>query len=163
MKNRLLSVSLSALAVAVGLSFVATAQQSTPTATEFKAKKLTNVAWYELRYTSFKPGKMAEAMKIINEQFVPASESAGLPAPVRYFHTAGKWDLTTVFAMPGGVSELEWEIHPDAEKWMNALAQHCGGMDKAKALREQYVSLVAEGESQIVYVRNPDSTARTKN
>lgn len=164
MKNIMLKTTLSAMALAVGLALAAAAQQTPAPTTpnDFKAKKLTDATWYEIRNTEFKPGKMDDAMKIIHEVFEPAAQSAGLPSPVRYHHIGGQWDLTSVFTMEGGVEELNWEVHPDAEKWMNALAQQCGGVDKAKAVREQYSACVARGESNIVFRKGTDGGKAAK-
>ena len=164
MKSLSLKSSLMVMAVAVGLSLVAAAQQSPSPSTpsEFKPRKIADASWYEIRNVEFKPGKQDEALKIINEVFEPAAQSAGLPMPVRYYHIDGAWDMTSVFPMEGGLDELNWEVHPNAEKWINALAQQCGGMDKAKATREQYLACVARAESTIVYRKGAEGSKSTK-
>ena len=162
MKNRYSKLTLGALFIA-GLSVVALAQ-TTPTApNDLTPRKIANATWYEIRYTDFKPGKMQEAMKIVDEIYGPARESAGLPEPTRYYNLDGQWDLTTIFPMAGGVSDLDWEVHPNTEKWMNALAQQCGGADKAKAVREQYLACVARVETAIVYRKGNANTKTARN
>jgi hypothetical protein len=130
-------------------------------ASDHKARKLSNVSWCQIRQVDFKPGKRDAALKIIREKFQPASESAGLPpAQVFEYATGGSWDIQMIFAMPDGPSELEWDVHPDDEKWMTALASHCGGADKADALIAEYRDLISSGDSQIAFQRNGSTSAK---
>lgn len=156
MKNRSLSFMVSGLVIAAGLSLVAVAQNTTSSSSIPTARKLTDVTWHEIRLTKFKPGKMNEAMKIVEQYYDAATEKAGLPHPVRYLHVGSDWHVTTIFTMTGGVEDLNWDVHPNNEKWLNAMAQICGGADKAKAIREQYMACVADRQSSIAY--QPDLT-----
>lgn len=148
------------LAIAGTLAVVAAAHPLQQ-ANEHKARKLTNTSWYEIRQVDFKPGKRDAALKIMREQFQPAAESAGLPvARIFEYATGGRWDIQLIFSMPDGPSELEWEIHPDDEKWMAALAAHCGGQDKAEAVIASYRDLISSGASELAIERNGSGSAK---
>jgi len=142
------------------LALGVTAQQQTQ---QWKAVKLQNVSWCEMRTIDFKPGQREAALKIINEHFQPARDSAGLPPMIRYeFATGSGWDIVTIFTMPEGPAKLEWDVDPDMEKWMAALAQRVGGMDKANALRQEYQAMIDRTDSQLIFNRTPEIKAAAK-
>lgn len=152
MKRQMLITGLS-LVGAIAFVAAASPQQAKPEDT--KARKLANVTWYEVRQVDFKPGKAGEALKIIRTQFIPAAESAGLPEMrLLEYATGGRWDIQMTFTMTDGPSALEWEISPEDEKWMSALASQCGGMDKAEALLSSYRDLISSTDGQLAYERN---------
>jgi hypothetical protein len=146
------------LALCSAIAFVAAAnpqQAKPPVAEETKAHKIANASWCEVRQVDFKPGQRDAALKMIREQFMPAAESAGLPAArIFEYATGGRWDIQFVFPMTDGPSMLEWEISPEDEKWMASLASQCGGMDKAEALLDAYRELIASTDSQLAFERN---------
>lgn len=151
--NRKMLIAGLTLCSAIAFVAVANPQQAKPDDT--KARKLTNVTWCEVRQVDFKPGQRDAALKVIREQFMPAAESAGLPvATILEYATGGRWDIQFVFPMPEGPEALNWEISPDDEKWMAALASHCGGMDKAEALLDSYRELISSTDSQLAFERN---------
>lgn len=158
MNRQMLLVGLT-LCSAIAFVAVANPQQGKPAkpapSQEIKAKKLANVTWCEIRQVDFKPGQRDAALKIIREQFMPAADSAGLPAAQIFeYATGGRWDIQFVFPMTEGPAALNWEISPEDEKWMESLANHCGGMDKAQALLDAYRDLIASTDSQLAYERN---------
>ena len=156
--NRSMLITSVALAGAVAVVAVAHPSQQS---SDSKARKLANVTWYEIRQMDFKPGQRDAALKIIRETFQPAAESAGLtPARIFEYASGGRWDVQLMFAMEGGPAELEWEITPNDEKWMAALASHCGGQDKAEALLAEYRGLIASSDGQIAFQRNGASSAK---
>ena len=84
----------------------------------------------------------------------PTAPQAQLP-PVRIFEyaTGGEWDVSLFFPLPEGPSSLEWEMSPDEEKWMEALASRNGGAEKALAIINEYKSMIARSETQLVRER----------
>ena len=157
--NRSMIISSGLVLIGV-LALGVTAQQQSQ---QWKAVKLQNASWCEIRTIDFKPGQRDAALKIITEHFDPARESAGLPQITRYEYATGAgWDIVTVFPMPGGPAEMEWDIDPEMEKWMAALAQQVGGMDKANALRQEYMALIARTDSQLAFNRAPEVKAAAK-
>jgi len=114
-------------------------------------KKHQNVDWYRLVHVDYKPGKTDDALKLIREHFAPAGAAAGTPAPVMSLvHESGPWNATWIWLLSGGPADLEWDVSPNNLKWMAALAEQEGGMEKAQQQLSQYNDLVASSTSYIV-------------
>lgn len=114
-----------------------------------KAHKMEDVSWYSVVLIDFKPGKTDEAIDIINDHFVKASEKAGTAGPAKELEMqTGEWDLMLVWEMDGP-SEMEWEVSPEGEKFMKALSEQEGSLEKAQQLFEKYQSLIDESTSYI--------------
>jgi hypothetical protein len=112
-----------------------------------------NVAWKTITYVKFVPGKRNKALGIIRDHFQKAAQTAGLPGPVMYEMRSGKWDLVLVWDMKEGVESLTWERSPNSVAWFKALGEQEGGADKAQALWDEYMSLVADSPSEIGMLR----------
>lgn len=117
----------------------------------------------DARYVSvtvvkFKPGKRERAMQIIAEHFKPAGEAAGTPGPLGTLHLqTGEWDAMFVWALEGGMADLEWYRSPDDVKWFEALAEQEGGVEAAEALLAEYAKTVDEAETDVGhYHATPD-------
>lgn len=107
--------------------------------------------WYRLVHVDYKAGKTDAALKVIREHFATAGAAAGTPGPVMSLvHESGPWDATWVWHLSGGPGDLEWDVSPNNLKWMAALAEQEGGMEKARQLLSQYGDLVASSTSYIV-------------
>jgi hypothetical protein len=113
-------------------------------------KKLENVSWYWMANVKFKPGKLDDGMKIINEHFAPAGNAVGMTGVRMLSHTGGQWDITLLFPMAEGPRALEWAMSPDDAKWMNELAKREKGMPNVMALMNRYSDLVAREEAILV-------------
>lgn len=116
-------------------------------------KKHENVNWFWMANVKFKPGKLEEAVKIINEQFAPAGTAAGMTGVRALYHTGGEWDLTLLFPAAEGPRSLEWALSPEDAKWMGELAKRVNGMPNVMALLNRYSDLVAREEG--ILVREP--------
>lgn len=125
-------------------------------AQEMEPKKWDNLEWYQMINVSFEQGKVEEALGIIEDYFMKAAQQAGTPGPDMVFlnHT-GEWDMTILWKMKGGISDMEWEMSPDDAKWMKAMAELTGGPDKALAKWQEYLALVVDSETEIVRAWNP--------
>ena len=126
-----------------------------------KAKKFTNAKWYVLANVDFKPGLVDSAMKIAVEHMDPARRAAGRPVPRRLRNVAGKWDLTLIFPLPGGPSDLKYAVSPQDEKYMAALAKQEGGLKQARAVGRRWSELVLRIESSIVR-EDPDTAIASR-
>jgi hypothetical protein len=116
-------------------------------------KKHENVNWYWMANVKFKPGKLDDGLKIINERFAPAGSAVGMTGVRMLHHTGGEWDLTLLFPIAEGPRALEWAMSPDDVKWMNELAKREKGMPNVMALLNRYSDLVAREEG--ILVREP--------
>lgn len=139
-----------ALVASLALPVAARAQDSPPHASKYQ-----NVAWYTVDQTAFKPGKMEDAMGIIRKYYLPAAKAAGVPGPVMILedHT-GPWDLTLVWAMKDGPSDMAWKESPDDVAWYKAFVKVAGGEAKAKELQQRFESDVARGTSYVALQEN---------
>jgi hypothetical protein len=130
---------------------------SSPDAGEekFEPVKKSNVTWHYMLNLEFMPGKYEEAVKLIHEQFIPASVEAGIE-PGQYLMCAtGEWDMTLIFPLPHGPAELEWEISPDDARWMNALAARLGGREKLEKMMKKFMMMIDRGEGTLLWQRKP--------
>lgn len=103
-----------------------------------------------VNFVQFKPGKREEAMEIIAEYFVPATEKAGTPSPMFVVHfQSGKWDAMYVWDLEGGMSDLEWYRSPNNIKWYAALAELNGGEEGAAEIMKRWSKTIDEGETHV--------------
>ena len=136
------------LAVAAATLIGSAAQQDEMPRTP---KRFENVRWYEIVHIDFKPQYTEEAIQLVHDHFAKAGKAAGFEG-VRLFEyaTGGEWDLTMLFPMEGGPSDMEWEVSPDNLKWMDALARQEGSFEAAKELIDKYHTMVQRHRSQII-------------
>ena len=117
----------------------------------------------DARYVSvtnimFRPGKRERALEIVSEYFKPASEKAGTPGPLLVIHhQTGKWDVTAIWELEGGMADLEWYRSPDNIKWRAAFNELAGGEEEAGALLQEYIASVAESETNVGHHHVPDA------
>src|SRR5258706_14334745 len=110
---------------------------------QMQAKKVENPRWKQIVYIDFHDGKYDRAITIIKDYFEKAGKKANLPGPETMMRmSSGSWDLMLIWNMKGGVEDLNWETSPDDVTWMKALGELAGGSDKAKAILDEYMSLV---------------------
>ena len=140
------------------VTLVGSAQQSD----EMSPKRYTNVRWHKIIHVDYKPQHTEAAIKMVHDHFIKAGRTAGMNN-VRIFEyaTGGEWDLTLLFEMENGPRDLEWEIHPEDMKWMQALARQEGSINDAKAMLNDYKSMIARYKYEIVRERiGPEQRGR---
>lgn len=115
-----------------------------------EAKKYDDPQWKNVVLVDFHSGKAQRAQEIIDTYYVPASEKAGTPGPetALMLHT-GEWDMILIWAMSGGIGDMNWEVHPNNVKWRNALNEVCGGAEKATEILQEYAGLIARSSNAI--------------
>jgi hypothetical protein len=134
MKTTILSVAL----ILFCSSLISTTAQA-----QMQPKKYDNPQWKAIEFIKFKEGKMDRVREIIRTYFVKSSEKAGTPEPSMASElVTGEWDMMVVWDMKGGIEEMNWETSPNDIKWMTALNEIAGGADKAKAILDEWSSLV---------------------
>jgi hypothetical protein len=118
-----------------------------------KPKKFDNPQWKEIVFIDFHPGKNERAMTLIKDYFLKATKKGGLQDPEMMLDmVSGEWDLMLIWRMKGGVEDLNWETSPDNIAWMKALGEVAGGADKAKALLDEYLSLINRTSTQLARI-----------
>lgn len=128
------------------LPFVSKAQD------EVGAKKHENVTWHSIVFVDFKPGKVQEAKKII-EQFKAAAEKAQTQKPITYWMETGKYDMMLVWTLEGGPSMMEYMVTPSGAKWWKAFVELQGSEEAAKKLQGEYYDMVAGYTSDIAMIQ----------
>lgn len=114
-----------------------------------KAKKMENTVWHSVVMVDYKPGKTGEALGIIRNHFMKAGEKSGTPGPSQMLEMrSGDWDLMLVWDMDD-ISDMNWEVSPENEKWWKALADQEGGNDKAMEVWQKYMDTIERSTSYI--------------
>lgn len=114
--------------------------------------------YVSVRNVMFKPGKRERALEIVAEHFVPAGQKAGTPGPMLVIHhQTGKWDVTAVWELAGGMADLEWYRSANNIKWMEALTELSGGDEEAAAILAEYVNSVAHSETNVGHYHAPEA------
>lgn len=122
---------------------------------EMQPRKYQDVEWFSMLHVRFHPQHSDDALSMIFDHFAPAGQAAGLNPPYTFeYSTGGEWDITLVFPMENGPSELEWEMSDEDGQWFAKLAEREGGPEQAEELFNTYLSYVDRHEMQIVRRRN---------
>jgi hypothetical protein len=108
-----------------------------------QAKKFDNPQWKRVEFVKFKSGKYPRAKEIIRDYFVKADQKSGTPDPSLFVDLiTGEWDMMVVWDMTEGINEMNWETSPDDVKWMTSMNDITGGPNKAKAILDEFSSLI---------------------
>ena len=117
---------------------------------EMKAKKYDNPKWLTVVFIKFSENKYSRAKEIITNYFEKAGQKAGTPSPSLVLDVmSGEWDMMLTWDMKNGIDEMNWETSPDDVKWMKAMGEIVGGPDKAKAILDEYTSLITRSTRYI--------------
>ena len=115
-----------------------------------QAKKYEHPEWKRVLLIKFKPDKASRGMEIISDYYLKACTKSGTPAPSTLFNViTGDWDLIAAWDMKEGIEEMNWETSPDDIAWLKALNEIAGGETKAKAILDEFSSLI---DRQITYI-----------
>jgi len=115
-----------------------------------QATKYKNVKWYGIGQIAFKPGKMDDAMGLVKKYFMPAGKAAGNPGPVMVLENqTGAWDVTVIWLLKDGPSDLEWKVSPEAVASDKELLKLVGSKEKVKKIREEWVSDIARSSYNV--------------
>ena len=124
-----------------------------------KAKKMEGHTWHQVVMVKFKPGSMDKAKNIINNHFAKAGMEANLPGPQMMEFKTGEWDMMFVWSMDS-ISDMDWEIHPDDEKWWAAMVAQEGSEEKAMKVWQDYMDTIENSNMVLATSREPP-TAET--
>jgi hypothetical protein len=61
----------------------------------------------------------------------------------------GDWDLLAVFSMADGIKEMNWETSPNDIKWIKAINEIAGSVDKARSIIDEF-SLITERKTSYI-------------
>jgi hypothetical protein len=113
--------------------------------------ELSKVDWYNMELIKWKPGKGARAHEII-EMYKKVDKALGFTGVIDFHVSTGEWDSIVAMPMRGGIAQMGWASNPEDKKWDEAFAAQVGGMDKAKAIWEEFDSLIAQRQRHIGHI-----------
>lgn len=142
MKQLLIAFAVAALAspLAIGTTLAQTDQP-----------ELSKVDWYRVELVQWKPGKGGRAHEII-EMFEKVDAELGLKGVIDIHMSTGPWDSIVALPMRGGIAQMGWANNPEDKKWDEAFARQVGGEDKAKALYDEFDSLIANRQRHVGHI-----------
>lgn len=106
-----------------------------------------NAEYMEIVMVDIKAGKRDRAEEIVRDYFMKATAAAGTQQPYIVHLQTGDWDFLVAWDMKDGPVAFTYTDTPDGKKWRAALAEVAGGEDEAKAIWEEYQSLIARTNS----------------
>ena len=113
-----------------------------------QAKKMEGHTWHQVVMVKFKPGTVDKAKEIINNHFMKAGQEANVPGPQMMDFKTGEWDMMFVWTMDS-ISDMNWEVHPDDEKWWAAFVEQEGSEEKAQKVWEDYMNMIDDATSYL--------------
>lgn len=114
-----------------------------------KAKKMEGKTWHQVVMVKFKPGMSGEAMKVIQNHFVKAGEKSGGAGPSMMMEMrSGDWDMMLVWDMKD-ISDMNWEVSPEDEKWWKAMAEQEGSAENAMKVWQNYMGMIEDTNSYL--------------
>ena len=106
--------------------------------------------YLRITYVMFKSGQREAGMQNLSEHLVPATEKAGTSPPMLAIHfQSGKWDAAFIWALEGGMADLEWYRSPNDVKWFAALSELAGGPEEGAAVWQSFMDTVAEAQTEV--------------
>ena len=139
------------LIIATACAILALPLANVSVVAQTSAPELSKVDWYRIELLKWKPGKGERAHQII-EMFEKVDKELGFKGVVDFHVSTGEWDSIVAMPMRGGIAQMGWANNPDEKKWEEAFARQVGGMDKAKALWEEFDSLVAQRQRHVGHI-----------
>lgn len=113
--------------------------------------ELSKVDWYRIEMIKWKPGKGERAHEII-EMFEKVDAELGYKGVVDLHMSTGEWDSIVAIPMREGIASMGWASNPEEKKWDEAFMRQAGNEEKAKALWEEFESLIAERQRHVGHI-----------
>lgn len=118
-------------------------------AQEMTAEKYKNVDWYSVTFYDFHDGKKDEAMKLVNEYFLPTDQDLGRKEVKEFDLLFSEWDHMTIFPMEEGLEAFEWKTSPEYVEWNKALEKRAGSKERVEEIFKEWSSYVKESKSHL--------------
>lgn len=112
---------------------------------------LAELDWYRINLMKWKPGKGERAHEII-EMFQKVDEALGQTGVIDFHMATGEWDSIVALPMRQGIAAMGWSENPEGKKWEAEFIRQAGGEDKAKAIWEEFDSLIARQQRHIGHI-----------
>ena len=115
------------------------------------APTLAKKDWYNVVFIKFHPGKMPEAMELV-EAFQAVDAALGRDGPMALHMNTGEWDMVLAFKMEDGIAAMGWESNPRGDEWNAELERQLGGEEAVREHWAKYQALVASAQTHIAHV-----------
>ena len=112
---------------------------------------LAELDWYRINLIKWKPGKGERAHEII-EMFEKTDAALGHDGVIDFHMATGEWDSIVALPMRQGIAAMGWADNPEEKKWEAEFIRQVGGEAKAKALWEEFDSLIARRQRHIGHI-----------
>lgn len=103
-------------------------------AQEVAAEEVTGVKRYLVTMFKLGPEGRSSLKDIIWGTWLPAMKEAGVPPPIILHPDDGEWDMIFISPLPGGYTDLHFNVSPSEAKWIAVAEKKVG----KKALDEMF-------------------------
>lgn len=111
--------------------------------------------WFQAKYIKFKPGKAAEARKLLRDYLYKANEISGRLV-LTFEADMGDWDHIAYLHLKDGPKQLTYENAEIETKWWNGVVQLAGSEENAQEIIDAYNSCILDQKHTLVRMRNMD-------
>jgi len=133
-------------AAAIGLAIPAA-----PAFADDHEPSLMEVDWYRVNLIKWKPGMGDRAHEII-EMYEKVDAALGRNDVIDFHMATGEWDSIVAMPMRNGIAAMGWAENPDGAAWRAEFAKQVGGEDKAKALWDEFETLILRRQRHIGHI-----------
>ncbi len=112
-----------------------------------------NYDWFQAKYVKFKPGKAAEARRLLQEYLYKANEISGRLV-LTFESDMGEWDHIAYLHLKDGPQQLSEPNAGIETKWWNGVVKLAGSEQKAKEIIDAYTECILTEEYTLVRMRN---------
>ena len=137
------------IGLVMGCSLAGLASWSPAAAQSIEARRIPNARFVRIEMIKFKPGGEDRAFELEDKYIDPARKLSGVWPLAEYHTQTAPWDRIYVYELPGGLSDVEWQLSPLQAKFLGALSKVAGSNAKALAIMAEWDSLVERRETTI--------------
>ncbi|MBX7541800.1 hypothetical protein [Qipengyuania sphaerica] len=135
------------MAAAIGLAIPA----APALADDHETPELSKVDWYRVSMIKWKPGKGGRAHEII-EMYEKVDKALGWEGVLDFHMQTGEYDSIVALPMRSGIAEMGWATNPAVKQWEAEFARQVGGEEKAKAIWDEFNSLILREDRHIGHI-----------
>jgi hypothetical protein len=114
-----------------------------------EARRIPDAKFVRIETIKFRPGGEDRAFALEDKYITPAWRSSGLARPLEIHTQTGPWDRIYVYALPGGLADLEWQVSRERAAFLHALARVAGSDARALEIVNEWDSLVERRETTV--------------
>lgn len=123
----------------------------TPALSDDHTPELAEVDWYRVNMIKWKAGKAGRAHEII-EMFEKVDAALGRNDVIDIHMNTGEWDSIVAMPMRQGIAAMGWKENPEGKKWDAEFVKQMGGEEAAKAIWDEFDSLIASRQRHLGHI-----------